>query len=258
MKSLSVIKIGGNIINDHKTLHHFLAELSQLKGPKILVHGGGKSATQLATQMQVPVQMIDGRRITDTATLDIITMVYAGKLNKHIVTQLQAEGTNALGLSGADGNAIVAEKRAVTLIDYGYVGDIIQVNATFIESLLAQEIIPVFCALTHDGKGQLLNTNADTIAAEIAMSLANTFQTTLYYCFEKKGVLSDIDNNNSVLEKIDTQTYAQLLQDGIISEGMLPKLNNCFHALQHHVHKVCIGHTDMLFTSNSTYTTIQL
>lgn len=258
MKTLSVIKIGGHIINDHEALHHFLVQFSKLKGPKILVHGGGKSATQLATQIQVPVQMIDGRRVTNTETLDIITMIYAGKLNKTIVTQLQANDSNALGLSGADGNVIVAEKRSTTPLDYGFVGDIIQVNATFIESLLVQNIVPVFCALTHDKQGQLLNTNADTIAAEIAMSLAHTYETTLYYCFEKKGVLKDITDENSVFEKIDTQTYAQLLQDEVISEGMLPKLNNCFHALQHHVHKVCIGHTDMLFTSNSTHTTIQL
>ncbi len=257
METLKIIKIGGNIIDDSKALALFLSQFAKLEGLKLLVHGGGKLATQMAQKMNVPVQMNEGRRITDEATLDIITMVYAGKINKNIVAQLQANNCNAIGFSGADGNAIVSVKRPTQSIDYGFVGDVKQVNTNTLEVLLNNNVTPVFCAITHDENGQLLNTNADTIASELAIGFAKHFKTELYYCFEKNGVLRDISDDDSVVEKINTKTYQTLINDGIIADGMLPKLNNCFHAINNNVDKVCIGKPSMLFTTNTTYTTIQ-
>lgn len=256
MKTLKVIKIGGNIIDNEAVLTTFIKDFSTLKGPKILVHGGGKLATKLAEQMNIPVQMNEGRRITDADTLDIITMVYAGKINKNIVAQLQAHSCNTIGFSGADGNTIISEKRPIKTIDYGFVGDVKKVNTNTLEVLLKNNITPVFCAITHDEKGQLLNTNADTIASEIAIAFASTYNTELYYCFEKNGVLKDVDNADSVIEHIDTETYKTLIENGIIYEGMLPKLNNCFHAINQNVQKVCIGTSDMLFNTKNKHTTI--
>ncbi|WP_179004773.1 acetylglutamate kinase [Winogradskyella forsetii] len=256
MKTLKVIKIGGNIIDNEAALTTFIKDFSTLKGPKILVHGGGKLATKLAEQMNIPVQMNEGRRITDADTLDIITMIYAGKINKNIVAQLQAHSCNAIGFSGADGNTIISEKRPIKTIDYGFVGDVKKVNTDTLEVLLKNNITPVFCAITHDEKGQLLNTNADTIASEIAIAFASTYNTELYYCFEKNGVLQDVDNADSVIEHIDTGTYKTLIENGIIYEGMLPKLNNCFHAINQNVQKVCIGTSDMLFNTKNKHTTI--
>lgn len=257
MKTLKIIKIGGNIIDDGQALASFLSQFSVLEGPKILVHGGGKLATQMAQKMNVPVQMNEGRRITDEATLDIITMVYAGKINKKIVARLQAYNCNSIGFSGADGNSIVSEKRLAHPIDYGFVGDIKQVNTNTLELLLNTNITPVFCAITHDKNGQLLNTNADTVASELAIGFSKHFKTELYYCFEKNGVLRDLADNNSVIENINTETYQNLIEDGIIADGMLPKLNNCFHAINNNVNKVCIGKSDMLFETTRRYTTIQ-
>jgi acetylglutamate kinase len=257
MDLLKIIKIGGNIIDDHQALESFLSQFTQLEGPKILVHGGGKLATQMAQKMNIPVQMNEGRRITDEATLDIITMVYAGKINKNIVAQLQANNCNAIGFSGADGNSIVSEKRSAQPIDYGLVGDVKQVNTDTLEILLNNNISPVFCAITHDKNGQLLNTNADTIASELAIGFSKQFKTELYYCFEKNGVLKDITDDNSVVENINTETYKNLIENGVIVDGMLPKLNNCFHAINNNVAKVCIGKTEMLFSTNALYTTIQ-
>ncbi|TDY10110.1 acetylglutamate kinase [Meridianimaribacter flavus] len=256
MKTLKVIKIGGNIIDNEDALQTFLKEFSKIEGLKLLVHGGGKLATKLANQMQVEVKMIDGRRITDAETLDIITMVYAGKINKNIVAQLQANNCNAIGFSGADGNTIVSDKRPVKTIDYGFVGDVKQVNTKTLELLLENDATPVFCAITHDKNGQLLNTNADTIASELAISLSQIFKTELYYCFEKNGVLKDINDDHSVIESITSKSVQQLIDNQIISEGMLPKINNCMHAVNHNVQKVCIGKPEMLFDKNSTYTTI--
>lgn len=256
MITLKIIKIGGNIINNDDALQYFLKDFATIDSPKILVHGGGKLATKLAQQMQVEVNMVDGRRITDQDTLDIITMVYAGKINKSIVAQLQANNCNAIGFSGADGNTIVSNKRPVKTIDYGFVGDVKKVNTKTLELLLNNYITPVFCAITHDEKGQLLNTNADTIASELAKSFATSYNTELYYCFEKNGVLEDVNNDDSVIENINTKTYQTLIENKIISEGMLPKLNNCFHAINHQVKKVCIGKSEMLFNINSKHTTI--
>jgi len=259
MKSkLSVVKIGGNVIEDENALDTFLTAFSKIEGLKILVHGGGKLATQLATKLGIESKMIDGRRITDSETVDIITMVYGGLANKKIVAQLQAKNTNAIGLSGADGDSIQAHKRPVKEIDYGFVGDIDGVNSGLLTKLLSADLTPIFCALSHDGDGQLLNTNADTIASEIAIGMASTYETTLYYCFEKKGVLMDIADDNSVVKHINTITYKTLLSDGIIADGMLPKLHNCFHALNNSVAKVCLGDVTMLDTKTELFTTIQL
>ncbi|MFP4845109.1 acetylglutamate kinase [Winogradskyella sp. PE311] len=256
MKTLKIIKIGGNIIDDSEALELFLSQFAKLKGPKILVHGGGKLATQLAKKMNVPVKMNEGRRITDNETLDIITMVYAGKINKNIVAQLQANDCNAIGFSGADGNSIISVKRPAQPIDYGFVGDVKQVNTKTLEVLLNNTVTPVFCAITHNESGQLLNTNADTIASELAIGFASIYNTELYYCFEKNGVLNDVENDDSVIETINTETYETLKDNSIIFEGMLPKLDNCFHAIHHNVQKVCIGKSDMLFNSNNKHTII--
>ena len=257
-EKLSVVKIGGNVIEDEKALDNFLSAFSRLDGLKILVHGGGKLATQLATKLGIESKMIDGRRITDAETVDIITMVYGGLANKKIVAQLQSKNINAIGLSGADGNSIQAHKRPVKQIDYGFVGDIDGVNSELLKNLLSINLTPIFCALSHDGAGQLLNTNADTIASEIAIGMASVFETTLYYCFEKKGVLLDIIDENSVIKNIDTSKYKDLLSKGVIADGMLPKLHNCFHALDNNVEKVCLGDVSMLDKNTKLFTTLKL
>lgn len=257
-EKLSVVKIGGNVIENKAELKKFLKFFTALDGYKILVHGGGKLATQVAQKLGVESKLINGRRITDAETLEIITMVYAGLTNKNIVAQLQANNCNAIGLSGADGDAIQAHKRPVKDIDYGFAGDVDGVNSVMISKLLKADLTPVFCAMTHDGNGQLLNTNADTIASELAIGMSGLFETILYYCFEKKGVLKDITDEDSVVKHIDSETYKQLLAEGIIADGMLPKLENCFHALNKNVSKVCIGHPTMLHSDNTLFTTITL
>ncbi|PIB26236.1 acetylglutamate kinase [Maribacter sp. 4U21] len=257
-QKLSVIKIGGNVIENKMELSKFLQLFAGLDGLKILVHGGGKLATQLATKLGVESKIVGGRRITDAETLEVITMVYAGLTNKNIVAQLQANDCNAIGLSGADGNVIQAHKRPVKKIDFGFVGDVDSVNSTMLTKLLDTGLTPVFCAMTHDGNGQLLNTNADTIASELAIGMSELYETTLYYCFEKKGVLMDVADDDSVVEHIDLRTYQRLLKDNIIADGMLPKLENCFHALNKNVSKVCIGHPAMLYSENELFTTITL
>ena len=256
--TLKIIKIGGNVIDDAQALSSFLYIFSLIEGPKILVHGGGKSATALAEQTGLEVKMIDGRRITDAATLELITMVYAGKINKTIIAQLQALDCNAVGFTGADGNTITSEKRPVSTIDYGFVGDVKLVETSTLELLLNNNISPVFCAITHDKNGQLLNTNADTIASELAIAFAVQFEVELYYCFEKKGVLKDINDDNSVIQTITKSSYKKLLDAQLIFSGMLPKLNNCFHALDHEVSKVCIGTPEMLLDSKAIFTTLTI
>ncbi len=256
--SLSIVKIGGNVIENKEELVKFLNLFAGLKGAKILVHGGGKLATQLAEKLGIEAKMVGGRRITDAETLEVITMVYAGLTNKNIVAQLQAGNCNAIGLSGADGNTIQAHKRPIKEIDYGFAGDVDGINNQIISKLLDADLTPVFCAMTHDGNGQLLNTNADTIASELAIGMSGLYQTTLYYCFEKKGVLRNIKDQDSVVQHIDSKTYKLLLADGIISDGMLPKLENCFHALKKNVSKVCIGHPTMLNSDTELFTTITL
>lgn len=255
---LSIIKIGGNVIENKQELAKFLKLFAGLDGLKVLVHGGGKLATKLAAKLGIESKIVGGRRITDVEMLEVITMVYAGLTNKNIVAELQANNCNAIGLSGADGDAIQAHIRPAAAIDYGFAGDVDGVNSQMISKLLSAELTPVFCAMTHDGNGQLLNTNADTIASELAIGMSELYETTLYYCFEKKGVLRDIKDEDSVVKHIDSKTYEQLLAKGIIADGMLPKLENCFHALNKNVAKVCIGHPSMLDSKNELFTTITL
>lgn len=257
MKKLKVIKIGGNIIDNPTELNSFLKSFAKIKGLKILVHGGGKLATQIAEKMNVSVQMTDGKRVTSKEMLAIVTMVYAGKINKNIVAKLQYYNCNSLGFSGADGNAITAIKRPVNKINYGFVGDIVKVD-TYVPSLLLQKnITPVFCAITHTKNGQLLNTNADTIASEIAIAFSEIYETELYYCFEQKGVLLDVNNKESVIKNINKSNYQTLLANKIITNGMLPKINNSFYALNNKVAKVCIGATSMLLNKNEIHTIIK-
>ncbi|TAI48002.1 acetylglutamate kinase [Flagellimonas allohymeniacidonis] len=257
-ETLSIVKIGGNIIEDNDGLFQLLQSFSHMKGAKILVHGGGKKATEMGNKLGIEAKMTNGRRITDAQSLDVAVMVYGGLVNKNIVAKLQGLGTNSIGMSGADGGSIRAHKRAVQEVDFGFVGDIEAVNAQGVFSLLQTGFTPVFCALTHDGKGQLLNTNADTIASELAVGLTSHFETTLYYCFEKKGVLRNVSDENSVITHIDSHSYKTLLEEGIISDGMLPKLHNCFYALQNKVKKVCIGDSSMIRNESTTFTTLTL
>ena len=257
MEILKIVKIGGNIIDNENSLDDFLSSFARLKGPKLLVHGGGKLATEFAKKMGVKVKMTNGRRITDADTLDIITMVYAGKINKNIVAKLQSFNCNSVGFSGADGNSIVSVKRPIKEVDFGFVGDVVKVNTEAIQVLLKNKITPVYCAISHDENGQLLNTNADTIASELAVGFANHFKTELYYCFEKNGVLRDLNDDDSVIESINTICYQKLINEGIIAEGMLPKMKNCFHAIDGNVSKVCIGKPEMLFKSDSKFTTFE-
>jgi acetylglutamate kinase len=247
-EDLYVIKIGGNVIDNSETLHHFLKDFTALPGNKILVHGGGKVATQLSETLGIEPKMIDGRRITDIETLRVVTMVYGGLINKNIVAQLQRLGNNAIGLTGADGDFIRAKKRPVKTVDYGFVGDLDEhsIKPNNIISLLHAGFTPVFCALTHDGDGQLLNTNADTIASALAVALAKFYTTTLIYCFEKKGVLKDINDESSLINNIDPDHYEELKEKKIIHSGMLPKLDNAFTAIACGVKAVIIGHSDDL------------
>lgn len=239
--SLTIVKVGGNIIDDDTKLDLFLSAFAQVDGFKILVHGGGKLATQLAGDLQIPQQMIDGRRITDVATLKIVTMVYAGWINKRIVASLNAKNNPAIGISGADANAIKAHKRKHDLIDYGFVGDVDQINVSIFEVLLQQQLSIVVAPITLDESGQLLNTNADTIAQEIAKALSSIFEVSLIYSFEKKGVLKDIKDDSSVISNLDLKTYHSLKNEKLIFEGMIPKLDNAFTALAAGVKRVIIG-----------------
>jgi len=263
---LYIIKIGGNIIDDEKKLSSFLKDFSGVEGNKILVHGGGKLATKMAEQMNIPQQVIDGRRITDAETLKIVTMVYAGYINKNIVAKLQMNNCNAIGLCGADGDAILAHKRNHPVMDYGYVGDVDAINTDLISSLLEKNLTPVFAPITHDQQGQLLNTNADTIAQELAKGLSNQFEVTLIYSFEKSGVLLDVNDESSVIPKLNWEEYQILKKPsspsgdgGKIFAGMIPKLDNAFTALDNGVKKVIIGKAENLqsIITGASGTTIQ-
>jgi len=275
MKKLFVIKIGGNIIDDENQLSSFLNDFSKIKKNKILVHGGGKIATKISRQLGIEPKMIEGRRITDADTLKVMQMVYGGLINKNIVAQLQSRNCNAIGLSGADGNSILAKKRAPLSfgrgpilsdsvlcrragpkglsgesigllprgeVDYGFAGDIVKINEELFFSLLHTGVSPVIAPLTHDGKGQLLNTNADTMASAIAVSLSKLYEVNLIYCFEKSGVLKNIEDENSVIEKINSKEYEQLKGKRIIYKGMIPKLDNAFDAIKQGVKTVMVGH----------------
>ena len=247
-QQLHIIKIGGNVIDNSENLYHFLKDFTALDGYKILVHGGGKVATQLSETLGIEPKLVDGRRITDIETLRVVTMVYGGLINKNIVAQLQRFGNNAIGLTGADGNFIRTKKRPVKTIDYGFVGDIDEksIDPNSIARLMEAGFTPVFCAITHDGEGQLLNTNADTIASALAVALSKVYETTLIYCFEKKGVLQDIDDEESLIREIDPDRYEDLKKKQIIHGGMLPKLDNAFTAISCGVKAVIIGKSDDL------------
>ena len=241
MENLYVIKIGGNIIDDSLLLSAFLKNFANLKSKKILVHGGGKLATRVAERMGVPQQMVDGRRITDAETLKIVTMVYAGYINKQIVAQLQSLQCNAAGISGADGNSILSHKREKAGIDYGFAGDIDRVNSDWIIQILENGISLVVAPITHDGKNQLLNTNADSIAQEIAKALSPFFEVSLVYSFEKSGVLLNMEDENSVIPVLQATYYKELKNSKKIFAGMIPKLDNAFSAISQGVQKVIIG-----------------
>lgn len=242
MLKLKIIKIGGALIDDEKALNVFLEQFSNIQGAKILIHGGGKLASKLAEKLDVPQQMIEGRRITDKATLDIVTMVYAGNINKNMVAKLQSFGCNAMGFSGADGNLIQAEKRQHPSIDFGFVGDISEksINKELMINMMNLGLVPVFSAITHDKKGDLLNTNADTIAGTIAMALSKIFETELLFCFDKNGVLVNIDDEDSNLKTINKKEFSKLKNEEKLSKGILPKLENAFQAKENGVQKVVL------------------
>lgn len=240
MEKLTVIKVGGKIVEEPETLNRLLSDFSALPGYKVLVHGGGRSATQLAARLGIESHMVNGRRITDAETLKVVTMIYGGLVNKNIVAGLQAKGVNAIGLTGADMDVIRSVKRPVQEVDYGFVGDVTRVNTDLLVSLIHQGVVPVMAPLTHDGAGHLLNTNADTIAGETAKALARHFEVTLVYCFEKKGVLRDADDDDSVIPVITPELFRQYVEQGIIQGGMIPKLENSFSAVAAGVHQVII------------------
>ena len=237
---LIIIKVGGKIVEEEASLRTLLKDFSRIAGCKILVHGGGKSATALAEKLGIETKIVDGRRITDADTLKVATMVYAGLVNKNIVAGLQALGTNAIGLSGADLDIIRAVKRPVGAIDYGFVGDINWVNAQALSELIDNGAVPVIAPITHDGKGSLLNTNADTIASELARSLCSKYELRLIFCFEKQGVLLDESDEKSVIPEIDPVLFEELKASGVISGGMIPKLESGFNALKRGVSAVVI------------------
>jgi acetylglutamate kinase len=255
MNKLYIIKIGGNVLDDEKSLKNFLKDFASIQAPKILIHGGGKIATKLGEQLGIQSNYVKGRRITDAPTLDLVTMVYGGLINKQIVAQLQSLNCNAMGLTGADGNLIKAVKRPVGDVDFGFVGDITteSVNSTLLYFLLKQNVIPIFAPLTH-ANGSMLNTNADTIASVLAISLSKHFDTRLIFCFEKTGVLRDVNKEDSVITSLNKKLYEQLLKDGALQDGILPKLENAFAAINSGVKEVLIGeHINLL--ANTGYET---
>jgi len=259
MEELFVIKIGGNIIDDDALLSVFLKKFARIPSKKILVHGGGKLATRLAEKLGIPQQMVDGRRVTDAETLKIVIMVYAGYINKIIVAELQSIQCNAVGLSGADGNSIVAHKRDKLGMDYGFAGDIDQVNVSWFKQLLGNGLSPVVASITHDGKNQLLNTNADTIAQEIAKSMSSSYSVSLVYGFEKSGVLLDVQDEHSLIPFLQEGHYLELKKSNKIFAGMIPKLDNAFAAISHGVSRVIIGKGEELeqLITGATGTTIR-
>ena len=241
MNRLFVIKIGGNVIDHEAALDAFLADFARIDSPKILVHGGGKIATRIGDKLGIVSRYVQGRRITDDATIDLVTMVYGGLVNKQVVAALQAKGCNAIGLTGADGNCIPAVKRPVKDVDYGWVGDVKGVNAGALNTLIEGGMTPVMAPLTHDGAGHILNTNADTIASSVAVALSGLYSVRLIYCFEKKGVLEDINREDSVISLINRENHARLLAEGKLADGIIPKIDNAFAAIDSGVVDVLIG-----------------
>ena len=255
-QSLVIVKVGGKIVEEPEALERLLSDFKSIPGNKMLVHGGGRSATALAARLGIESKMVDGRRITDADMLDVVTMVYGGLVNKNIVARLQALGINSVGLTGADCNVMLSDKRPVKDIDYGFVGDVKAVNSQLLSNLIEQGIVPVLAPLTHDGKGHILNTNADTIAGEAAKALAGFYKVTLIYCFEKPGVLLNENDDNSVIPYLSYYDFPRLVQEGTISGGMIPKIQNAFNALQAGVSSVLITQAEAL--DKLTGTTIAL
>lgn len=254
IKQINVVKIGGNVIDNADALERFVNDFAKLPAPKILIHGGGKLATRLSEKLEIPTQMIDGRRVTDRDTLDVVTMVYAGLVNKQIVAKLQAVGCNAIGLSGADANVIPAVRRSPIPVDFGFVGDINadNINADFIATLLKAGVTPVFYAITHDAKGSLLNSNADSVASAVAVASATIAPTYMHFCFEKLGVMRDINDEASVIKEIVPESYRELREAGVVNKGMIPKIDNAFSAVKAGVKSVTIKHSDNLLSDIGT------
>lgn len=246
MEQLKVIKVGGKIVEETNSLNTLLNDYAKVPGRKILVHGGGRSATKISAQLGIETQMIDGRRVTDAETLKVVTMVYAGLVNKTIVAALQSRNINAIGVCGADAGIILSKRRPATPIDYGFVGDVVKVDGDMLARLLEGGTYPVVAPITHNGEGDLLNTNADTIASEVAKGVASKFDVTLIYCFEKRGVLMDENDDNSVIPLINRQKFEELKASGVVSGGMLPKLQSAFNALQAGVKEVVITHASAI------------
>lgn len=243
MENLFVIKIGGNVLDDESIYKSFLKDFATITGKRILVHGGGKMATSIGKKIGIEPNYVNGRRITDEQTIDLVTMVYGGLINRKIVAQLQSYACDSIGLTGADANIIPASKRSVSEIDYGYVGDVntAQIATQKLLLFLKNNITPVIAPLTHNCKGQILNTNADTIASSVAIALSGIYNVRLIYCFEKKGVLENLHDDNSVINCISRQLYTQLVDEGKLIEGILPKIENAFSAIENGVKEVLIG-----------------
>ena len=252
MEKLTVVKVGGKIVEEPESLKQLISDFSKIAGYKVLVHGGGRSATALAARLGIESKMVNGRRVTDAEMLKVVTMVYGGLVNKQIVAGLQAIGVNALGLTGADLNYMRSEKRPVVDVDFGFVGDVKEVNADLLADLIRKGVVPVLAPLTHDNDGNLLNTNADTIAGEAAKALAKHFEVTLMYCFEKKGVLLNENDDESIISKLTPVLFEQYVAKKIIQGGMIPKLENSFEALKGGVMQVVITRADQIHTGNGT------
>ena len=252
MDKLTIIKVGGKVVENPESMNILLDQFTRISSHKILVHGGGRTATEMATKLGIESELVDGRRITGKSMLEVVTMVYGGLVNKKIVAGLQSRGCNAIGLTGADLNLISAVKRPVGEIDYGFVGDIDDVNSREIRMLIDENVVPVVAPLTHDGKGNLLNTNADTIASELASELSNHFNVFLFYCFDKKGVLTDPQDDNSVIYDLDAENYNNLKTAGKINTGMIPKLDNGFKAKRNGVKEVLITNTENMAEGRGT------
>ena len=252
MDKLTIIKVGGKVVEETESLNALLDQFNKVSGNKILVHGGGRTATEIAGKLGIETKMVDGRRITDATMLEVVTMVYGGLVNKRIVAGLQARNCNAIGLTGADLDLIRAKKRPVKDIDYGFVGDVDEVNTSELRLLINENIIPVIAPLTHDGNGSLLNTNADTIASEIATELASHFSVYLFYCFEKRGVLTNPEDESSVIYDLDLSLFNRYKNEGVISDGMIPKLENGFNAKLKGVKEVLITNAENIATGRGT------
>lgn len=251
---IQVIKIGGNVVDNPEALERFIGDFAQIEGRKILIHGGGKIATRLSEKLGIATQMIDGRRVTDAATLEVVTMAYGGAINKHIVALLQAAGCNAIGLSGADANLLPAVRRKPVPIDYGFVGDIEveEIPVETLKVLLDSGLTPVFCALTHDGQGSMLNSNADSVAQAVAVAASRIDTTHLHYCFEKVGVLRDVEDEESLIELITAESFTSLREAGVVNKGMIPKIENALRAIEAGVGSVIIQHSDNILSGRGT------